>query len=76
MSACADRHSHHTVLNGLMLLALGALLARSWNSCCGTHQRRHANKPEAKPEPVQTWEGEGGQNQQHAPGATAPSPEP
>jgi hypothetical protein len=42
---------------------LAALLSASWQTCRATHQRRMAARPDAKPEPEQVWEGEGGQNQ-------------
>jgi hypothetical protein len=44
----------------LMLLSLGTLLWASWQRCASTHRLRQAAKPEALPEPLQTWEGEGG----------------
>jgi hypothetical protein len=43
--------------------ALAALVGASWQTCRATHQRRMSAKPNAKPEPEQVWEGEGGQNQ-------------
>ena len=43
--------------------ALAALLGASWQTCRATHQRRMSERPSAKPEPEQVWEGEGGQSQ-------------
>jgi hypothetical protein len=44
----------------LMLLSLGTLLWASWQRLASTHRARLVTKPEALPEPLQTWEGEGG----------------
>jgi hypothetical protein len=44
----------------LMLLSLGTLLWASWQRCAATHRSRRHAKPKALPEPLQTWEGEGG----------------
>lgn len=49
-------------------LLIGALLWKSWRCCSETHHRRLSSTPAAAPEPVQRWEGEGGQSQQHASG--------
>lgn len=43
--------------------ALAALVGASWQTCRATHRRRMAEKPSAKPEREQVWEGEGGQSQ-------------
>lgn len=53
-------------------IALGALLWKSWACCAATHRRRLSSTPAAPPEPLQRWEGEGGQNQQRAAGITPP----
>lgn len=45
------------------MAALAALLGASWHTLRSTHERRLAERPSAKPEPEQVWEGEGGQNQ-------------
>jgi hypothetical protein len=45
------------------LAALAALMGASWHTLRSTHQRRLAERPSAKPEREQVWEGEGGQNQ-------------
>lgn len=47
----------------LALVALGALLAKSWSCCAAVHRRRLAERAEAKPQALQRWEGEGGQNE-------------
>lgn len=44
----------------LMLLSLGTLLWASWQRLASTHRLRQGAKPAALPEPLQTWEGEGG----------------
>jgi hypothetical protein len=54
-SGRADRSSRV-----LMLLSLGTLLWASWQRFASTHRARQGAKPEALPEPLQTWEGEGG----------------
>jgi hypothetical protein len=48
------------------LVALAALLWLSWASCRGTRRRRREALSEPLPEPLQVWEGEGGENQQFA----------
>lgn len=45
------------------LATLLALLGTSWQRCRETHRRRMAARPKTKPERVQVWEDEGGQNQ-------------
>jgi hypothetical protein len=45
------------------MAALAALVGATWYTLRSTHQRRLAERPSAKPEPEQVWEGEGGQNQ-------------
>jgi hypothetical protein len=45
------------------MAALAALIGASWHTVRSTHERRLAERPSAKPEPEQVWEGEGGQNQ-------------
>lgn len=44
-------------------MALGALLCIVLIECSRTHRRRREENPAALPERLQTWEGEGGQNQ-------------
>ncbi len=44
----------------LLLLSLGTLLWASWQRFSSTHRSRQGAKPQALPEPLQTWEGEGG----------------
>ncbi len=48
------------------LLILGTLLCVSWMACSRTHRQRRIENPVALPERLQTWEGEGGQNQMDA----------
>jgi hypothetical protein len=42
---------------------LAALLNASWRRLHDTHQRRMTTRPAPKPERLQVWEDEGGQNQ-------------
>jgi hypothetical protein len=42
---------------------LAALLGASWSTLRDTHQRRLSSRPALKPEKLQVWEDEGGQNQ-------------
>jgi hypothetical protein len=49
-----------------MLAALAGLLNTSWRRCREMHQRRMDNRPDSKPEKLQVWEDEGGQNQMPA----------
>ena len=49
-----------------MLVALAGLLNTSWRRCREMHQRRMENRPDSKPEKLQVWEDEGGQNQMPA----------
>lgn len=44
----------------LVLLALGSVLAAGWRLGASTYQRRVSSRHSAKPEPLQTWEGEDG----------------
>jgi hypothetical protein len=44
----------------LALLALAALSVAGWSALRNKHQQHLATKPHAKPEALQTWEGEGG----------------
>lgn len=44
-------------------LMLGVLLAKSWSCCAAVHRRRLADRSGAKPQALQRWEGEGGQNE-------------
>jgi hypothetical protein len=45
---------------GLLVLALAALLAQALESVHRTHRRRSEGRPARLPERLQTWEGEGG----------------
>lgn len=49
--------------NALPLAALAGLLLLALSRWQRTHWRRLAEKPEPLPEPLQVWEGEGGENQ-------------
>lgn len=53
----------HKAITALQALALGVLLAQSWRLCRHTLERRRTGRPQAKPQPLQTWEGEGGQHE-------------
>jgi hypothetical protein len=44
----------------VLLAALATLIASSLSSCRRTHHSRLQSRPRAKPEELQTWEGEGG----------------
>ncbi len=46
--------------SAVVLLVLGGVLAASWRHCATTHHRRLSSRHSGKPEPLQTWEGEGG----------------
>jgi hypothetical protein len=59
----ANTAAQRVVSLALMLTALVALLNTSWRRCREMHQRRMENRPDGKPEKVQVWEDEGGQNQ-------------
>ncbi|MCW5659582.1 MAG: hypothetical protein KIT60_17925 [Burkholderiaceae bacterium] len=59
----AARGEHRVLSHLASWAALAALIGASWQTCRATHQRRMADRPNAKPEPEQVWEGEGGQNQ-------------
>jgi transcriptional regulator of acetoin/glycerol metabolism len=61
--ANANTAAQRVVSRALMLTALAGLLNTSWRRCRGMHQRRMKNRPASKPEKVQVWEDEGGQNQ-------------
>lgn len=54
----------------LALLALTILSIAGWTALRSKHQQRLAAKPKAKPEPLQTWEGEGGGLPDGGPGQT------
>lgn len=43
----------------MALLALAGL-ALTWSALSRAHTRRQAERSRAQPEPIQTWEGEGG----------------
>lgn len=51
------------------LFALAALSVAGWSALRNKHQQRLAMKPHAKPEALQTWEGEGGGLPDGGPGA-------
>jgi hypothetical protein len=58
------RDSQPGVLARMTLWAtLAALVGASWGSLRDTHQRRLSSRPALKPEKLQVWEDEGGQNQ-------------
>lgn len=46
-----------------MLVALAALLNASWRCLREIHHKRILERPRTKPEKLQVWEDEGGQNQ-------------
>jgi hypothetical protein len=63
-SAAHASHRAHGMLGHVVSwAALAALLGASWQTWRAMHQRRMSEKPSAKPEPEQVWEGEGGQSQ-------------
>ncbi|NRF68207.1 hypothetical protein HLB44_14535 [Aquincola sp. S2] len=53
-------HAHASHRPSLLGLALFGALALMWMDLRTCHQRRLREKSRAKPEPLQTWEGEGG----------------
>ena len=57
------RGAHGMLSHVASWAALAALVGASWQTCRATHQRRMADKPNAKLEREQVWEGEGGQSQ-------------
>ncbi len=60
----AAAHAASPVVGRLLLLtALAGLLNTAWRRCRATHQRRTEGHSDAKPEKLQVWEDEGGQNQ-------------
>jgi len=61
--ANANTATQRVVSRALMLTALASLLNTSWRRCREMHQRRMENRPDSKPEKLQVWEDEGGQNQ-------------
>lgn len=58
------------------LLTLVALSAIGWTALRKTHRKRLAGRPTAKPEALQTWEGEGGGLPDAGPGRRTPDPAP
>lgn len=46
--------------HGVMRIALAGLLALAWADLSRCHRARMRARPKAKPESLQTWEGEGG----------------
>jgi hypothetical protein len=69
MHTTADSHAARqagvpgAVARLAMLAALAALLNTGWRCWRDTHERRTSQRPHAKPEKLQVWEDEGGQNQ-------------
>lgn len=61
--ANADTPTQRFASRVLILTALVGLLNTTWRRCRETHQRRMENRADSKPEKVQVWEDEGGQNQ-------------
>ena len=61
--ANASAAARGVVSRALMLTALAGLLNTSWRRWREMHQRRMENRPASKPEKLQVWEDEGGQNQ-------------
>jgi hypothetical protein len=59
----ATQRTPGVLSNVVSWAALAALVGASWQTCRATHRRRMAEKPSAKPQPEQVWEGEGGQSQ-------------
>jgi hypothetical protein len=59
-----EGHARHDIgraaRSTLVLVALGALLASSWQRLRSTHQRRLGSRSAPLPPKLQTWEGEGG----------------
>jgi hypothetical protein len=68
-----ERMQRGFIRSALLVGMLGVLLTQSWRSCRTTHQRRHESRPQPKAEPLQRWEGEGGQTTEPAMPATASS---
>lgn len=63
-STRASAHASRATLSQLTSVAtLLALLAACVTRWADIHRRRSAARPAAKPETVQVWEDEGGQNQ-------------
>jgi hypothetical protein len=62
-AAHASQRTHGTLSRLAAGAALAALLGASWQTCRTVHQRRMSERPSAKPQPEQVWEGEGGQSQ-------------
>lgn len=62
-TSSSTRHAAGALGLIVSMAALMALVGASWHTLRSTHQRRLAERPNAKPEPEQVWEGEGGQNQ-------------
>lgn len=72
---CADHGTSHGGHRGLLLLALGGLLAACWCGVRHTHQRRMTGRSEAPPKRLQTWENEGGRPLDDEGAATLSSPD-
>lgn len=59
--------------HAVLLVALAALVAKAWRNCSHTHRRRLSERAQPKPEPLQTWEGEGGRSEPPATSSAAAS---
>jgi hypothetical protein len=57
----------------IALLTLVALSVTGWSVILSSQRRRLAGRSAAKPEPLQTWEGEGGGLPNGGPGITIPA---
>lgn len=54
--------SDNLLTRGVLALSLGALLAAALSRCQHIHRRRLHSIPKTLAEPLQTWEGEGGEH--------------
>jgi hypothetical protein len=62
-AAHASQRANGMLRHAAAWAALATLLGASWETCRAVHQRRMSERPSAKPQPEQVWEGEGGQSQ-------------
>jgi hypothetical protein len=69
-----DPHACTPLERGLMLLALGTLVAACARCVARTHCRREANRSPAPAYRIQTWEAEGGRPVDEAMTPDSPSP--
>jgi hypothetical protein len=72
------RHEHDAAASALvrqvlLLGSAGALLWNSWRCVQRTHSLRRDGKSRKPPEPLQTWEGEGGRPVPRDPSAATDS---